>query len=49
MTIRVFAATLALAVLTACGADGPPESPEPRPAPGVTVTGTAEIGLARRG
>ena len=39
---------LALLALAACGADGDPERPEARTAPGVTVgvTGTAEIGIS---
>lgn len=46
MILRPLAAMLVLAVLAACGADGEPERPEPRPAPGVTVTGTVEFGVA---
>lgn len=34
-----------LAGLSACGVDGRPTAPEPRPAPGVSITGTAEIGI----
>jgi predicted small lipoprotein YifL len=40
----LFAVAL-LGFLAACGVDGPPERPEPRPAPGITVTGSAEIGV----
>jgi hypothetical protein len=46
MIARVLAALLVLATLTAGGADGAPERPEPRPAQGVTITGTAEMGIA---
>jgi predicted small lipoprotein YifL len=46
MIARTLAALLALAALTACGVDGEPERPEPRPAQGVTITGTAEMGIA---
>jgi hypothetical protein len=46
MTLRLVATTLALAFLVSCGADGEPERPEPRPASGVAVTGTVEIGVA---
>jgi len=34
-----------LAGLSACGVDGRPTAPEPRPAAGIAVTGTAEIGI----
>lgn len=34
---------IALLGLTACGADGPPERPTPKP--GVTVSGEAAIGV----
>ena len=37
---------IALLALTACGVDGPPIRPEPDPpAPGVTVSGDARIGV----
>ena len=45
-TLRLIAATLALALLAACGADGAPERPEPRPAAGVTVSGNISMGVA---
>jgi predicted small lipoprotein YifL len=48
ITIRTLAALLAFASLAACGADGAPERPEPRPAQGVTMTGTATVGFAGR-
>lgn len=38
-------ALLALLALAACGADGAPNPP----APGMTISGTAEMGLARSG
>jgi predicted small lipoprotein YifL len=44
-TARTLAALIVLVTLAACGADGEPERPEPRPAQGVTITGTAEVGL----
>ncbi len=37
-----------LFALAACGVDGPPvapSDPEPTPEPGVTVTGTAKVGV----
>ena len=42
---RVLLATALLGWLAACGVDGPPERPEPRPSAGITVTGAAEIGV----
>ena len=39
---RLFALAVMLA-LTACGADGPPQAPGMEP--GVSVTGTARIGV----
>ena len=48
MIARVLAALLVLATLTACGADGAPERPEPRPTPGITISGTAAFGIAGR-
>ncbi len=45
-------ALAALLALAACGADGPPVAPEPRPVPEVGVridmSGTAEFGVVRR-
>lgn len=32
-------------LLAACGADGPPRPPEAKPAPGVSVSGEAQIGV----
>lgn len=43
--IRVASLMLALATLAACGADGPPTRPEPAPEPGLTVTGSAYVGV----
>jgi predicted small lipoprotein YifL len=41
-----FIALIALAALAACGVDGPPERPvEPKPQPGVSVSGDAQIGM----
>jgi hypothetical protein len=45
-TLRLVAAALALGLLAACGVDGAPERPEPRPAPGVTISGTVSVGVA---
>lgn len=53
----LLAAFLALAALAGCGADGPPQPPEPRPEtrpetrpePGLTVTGRVEIGVTGGG
>jgi len=43
----------ALPLLAACGVDGPPSPPPPRedarPAPGITVSGTVEFGVAGGG
>ena len=46
MMLRKTALAAILCALAACGADGEPERPEPRPAPGVTITGTATFGIA---
>lgn len=41
-----FLALIALAALTACGVDGPPERPvDDNPQPGITVSGEARIGM----
>ena len=48
--MRVIAVLSCLA-LVACGADGPPERPKPEdetPPPGISVTGSASIGVASR-
>ncbi len=44
--MRAVAIILALLALTACGADGEPERPPAKT--GVTVTGTADIGVRVR-
>ncbi|MDJ0827513.1 MAG: argininosuccinate lyase [Rhodobacter sp.] len=33
-------------LLAGCGVDGPPEPPEPKQKPGVSVTGTVEVGVS---
>ncbi|WP_425093170.1 hypothetical protein [Tropicimonas sp. S265A] len=46
-----FAPILMALALTACGVDGPPTPPEPEPkrqvVPGVTISGSAGIGIKR--
>ncbi len=39
------AAILAVTLLAACGADGPPERPTDAPPPGISITGEASIGV----
>ena len=46
---RLIPALLATALLAACGVDGSPTHPEPRPTPGVSISGTVEIGVAGGG
>lgn len=48
-TIRRLALTGLIAALAACGADGEPERPDPRPVSGISITGTAGIGITGRG
>ena len=50
MTQPLLLAVLALmlAALAACGVDGAPTRPEPQPAPGVHVSGEAQIGVTTR-
>ena len=36
----------ALLTLAACGVDGPPVPPEPTPKTGISITGSAEIGIS---
>ncbi len=36
----------ALALLAGCGVDGAPERPESNPPVGVTISGTAEVGIS---
>jgi len=45
MTFRILAFGAILATLAACGTDGAPERPEPRPETGISVTGTVGVGL----
>ena len=42
---RVILIVAMLTGLAACGVDGSPTAPEPRPANGLSITGTAEIGI----
>ena len=45
--MRLLAITMAaLLALAGCGADGEPEPPAPKPEPGLTISGTAEIGVS---
>ena len=43
--IRTLAALALGMALAACGADGAPERPDPRPQPGFSISGTASVGL----
>jgi predicted small lipoprotein YifL len=44
--MRTLFAAVAAALLAACGADGPPERPQPPAAePDVTVTGQVRLGV----
>ena len=43
--IRLIPALMITALLAACGVDGSPTHPEPRPTSGVSVSGTVEIGV----
>ncbi|APX22508.1 MAG: argininosuccinate lyase [Rhodobacteraceae bacterium] len=47
---RRLAAFAFFALVAACGADGDPVPPKPDPAPepGLTITGSAEMGIASR-
>jgi len=45
---RLFAAATVLALLTACGADGPPVAPAAKTT-GVTLSGEATFGIAQNG
>ncbi|MDZ7904356.1 MAG: argininosuccinate lyase [Cypionkella sp.] len=51
--IRVLTISAGLALLAACGADGPPVAPDPKPRTtspvGVALTGTLSAGVARNG
>ena len=44
---RIILLTLAT-LLTACGVDGEPTTPEPKTKPGISITGRAEIGVVKR-
>lgn len=41
-------AALATTSLAGCGVDGEPTTPEAKTTPGVSITGRAEIGVAKR-
>ncbi len=43
---RMIMVLAALGTLSACGVDGSPTHPEPRPEPGVSISGTVEIGIS---
>jgi len=43
--IRLNLCLAMMLTLAACGADGKPLTPEPKPAPGLTITGQATIGV----
>lgn len=43
--IRLIPALMITTLLAACGVDGSPTQPEPRPEPGLQVSGTVEIGV----
>lgn len=43
--IRTLTLCAVLLTLAACGADGPPERPDPRPTPGLSISGTVEMGI----
>jgi hypothetical protein len=47
MPLRLIA-FMSVGLLAACGADGPPRAPaaSPAPAPGLTISGEASIGVA---
>ncbi len=47
--MRSVIAVLGLIVLAACGADGPPKPPAEKPAVGLSISGVAEVGIARVG
>lgn len=50
MRLNLSLALAIVAVLASCGADGMPEPPksDPAPQPGITLSGSAEIGVAKR-
>lgn len=43
MTAKLASSLLILGLLAACGADGRPTAPAQKP--GLTITGTAEVGI----
>ena len=45
MTLKTLTAIGLLALLAACGADGPPKPPAAKPQSGVTISGTARVGV----
>jgi hypothetical protein len=47
--MRSVIAVLGLTALAACGADGPPRAPAEKPAAGLSISGVAEVGIARVG
>lgn len=44
--MRPLTVIVALLTLAACGADGPPERPEPKSETGVIVSGTVKVGVS---
>ena len=49
--IRVVLSLGLVALLAACGADGAPTAPEPEPEtppPGLSISGTASVGISSR-
>ena len=44
--MRLTAAFAVICLLAACGADGAPKPPAPAPKTGVTISGSASIGVA---
>ncbi len=45
MTFRHFCLVALFAGLAACGVDGEPERPDPRPSTGLVVTGNVGVGI----
>jgi|AntRauMFilla1563_2_1112583.scaffolds.fasta_scaffold233815_2 hypothetical protein len=45
---RLITLAMLTGFLAACGVDGEPTPPEPHAQTGLTITGTAEIGIAGR-
>jgi len=44
--MRKIAALILAGTLAACGADGEPEPPAPKPETGIKVSGTARVGVS---